>query len=115
MNMPDLKNLLAEIPEQLSQELVEVLARAPGVRIERIVSQGHRSPDGFWYDQDENEFVVVVAGAARLVFEGETKPVEMRPGSFVQIKAHRRHRVEWTDPNQKTVWLALFYPSENAK
>jgi cupin 2 domain-containing protein len=109
MNMPDFKNLLAEIPEHLPKELVEVLASAPGVRIERIVSQGHCSPDGFWYDQDENEFVVLLSGAARLLFEGETKPVEMKPGSFVNIAAHRRHRVEWTDPSEKTVWLAVFY------
>ena len=113
--MPKLINLLADIPVELPEELIEVVLRAPGVRIERIVSQGHCSPDGFWYDQDENEFVLLVAGAARLVFEGEAKPVEMKPGSFVQIKAHQRHRVELTDPNQKTVWLAVFYPSEECK
>jgi cupin 2 domain-containing protein len=109
MNMPDLKNLLTEIPGHSPKELVEVLASAPGVRIERIVSQGHHSPDGFWYDQDENEFVVLLSGAARLLFEGEAKPVEMKPGSCMYIAAHQRHRVEWTDPSEKTVWLAVFY------
>jgi cupin 2 domain-containing protein len=109
MNMPDLKNLLADIPVSLPEKLVQTLVRAPGVRIGRIVSQGHRSPDGFWYDQDENEFVVVLSGAARLVFEDQPKPLEMVAGSCVNIAAHRRHRVEWTDPTQNTVWLGIFY------
>jgi cupin 2 domain-containing protein len=107
--MTDLKNLLADIPEQLPQELVEVLASAPGVRIERIVSHGHCSPDGFWYDQDDNEFVMLLSGAARLLFEGDAKPIEMKLGSYVNIAAHQRHRVEWTDPDVKTVWLVVFY------
>lgn len=113
--MPKLINLLADIPAELPEELIEVVLRASGVRIERIVSQGHCSPDRFWYDQDENEFVVLLSGAARLLFESETKPLEMKPGSCVNILAHRRHRVEWTDPNEKTVWLAVFYQSEECK
>lgn len=104
-----LSNLLANIPASLPEELVEKLMRAPAVRIERIVSLGHRSPDGFWYDQKENEFVVLIAGAGRLTFADQTEPLEMRPGSFVNILAHRRHRVEWTDPGQVTVWLVVYY------
>ena len=107
--MPKLANLLADIPAKLPDELVQVLARSPGVRIERIVSRGHRSPDGFWYDQDENELVVLISGAARLVFEDRPDVVEMTPGSYLYIPAHRRHRVDWTDPQQNTVWLAIFY------
>jgi len=70
-------------------------------------SLGHASPEGYWYDQDQHEWVVVLKGAARLRFEDET--VEMRPGDFVNIPAHKKHRVEWTTPDEPTVWLAVFY------
>jgi len=100
-------NLFADLPADLPNELVQTLLFATSLRIERIVSHGHTSPDGFWYDQVQHEFVVLLKGAARLRFEdGE---VEMTPGSFLNIPAHRRHRVEWTDPHQPTIWLAVFY------
>jgi cupin 2 domain-containing protein len=100
-------NLLAEVPTYLSDELTQTLLQSKSFRIERIVSRGHKSADGFWYDQDENEWVLLVAGAARLQFETET--IEMVAGSFVNIPAHKRHRVEWTDPAQTTIWLTVFY------
>lgn len=100
-------NLLADLPPHLPVELVTALLTAPGVRIERIVSQGHASPEGFWYDQEQHEWVVVLTGAARLRLEGET--IEMRPGCFVNLPAHTRHRVEWTTPDEPTVWLAVHY------
>ena len=103
-----MNNLLAEIPDGLREELFETIQSAPHVRIERIVSHGHSSPPGFWYDQDTSEWVLLVRGAARLRFEGEGA-VEMVPGSFTNIPAHKRHRVEWTDPNQSTIWLAVHY------
>ena len=105
--MTTLSNLLTHIPAALPEELVQILLDTPNVRIERIVSHGHSSPEGFWYDQDQNEWVLLVAGAARLQFEDET--VEMKTGSFVNIPPHRRHRVEWTDPSQSTIWLAIHY------
>lgn len=100
-------DLFSNIPAILPQELMETILAKPKLRIERIVSQGHSSPAGFWYDQDQSEFVVLLQGAARLRFEdGE---IEMQPGSFLDIPARRRHRVEWTDPNQPTIWLAIHY------
>ena len=102
------QNIFADLPSDLPEELVQTLCQTSGIRIERIVSHGHASPDGFWYDQDSHEWVLLIAGAARLRFEGE-EPVEMRPGSFINIPAHKRHRVEWTDPNQPTIWLAIHY------
>src|SRR3954447_14043320 len=107
---PTVRNLFAAIPPALPVELVEVLAASAAVRIERIVSHGHASPDGFWYDQDEHEWVLLVSGAARLRFEDGAEPVEMTPGSFLNIPAHRRHRVEWTDAGRPTIWLAIHYP-----
>ena len=102
-------NLLADLPARLPEEVLTILA-APGIRIERIVSHGHISPaGGGWYDQAEDEWVLVLAGAARLRFEGDAEPVALAPGDHVHIAAHRRHRVEWTEPNRPTVWLAVHF------
>ena len=100
-------NLFDEVPTPLPEELVQKILSGPNLRIERIVSHGHASPDGFWYDQEQNEFVVLLKGAARLRFEDEV--IDMIPGSSVNIPAHRRHRVEWTTPDGPTIWLAVFY------
>ena len=102
-------NLFADLPQHLPEEMVTTLLEAANVRIERIVSNGHSSAPGFWYDQDRHEWVMVLKGGARLRFEGEEQPVEMRPGDFVNIPAHRRHRVEWTTPDEPTIWLAVHY------
>jgi cupin 2 domain-containing protein len=107
-----MRNLFSSIPAGVPDELVETLLENKSVRIERIVSQGHSSPEGFWYDQDESEFVVLLKGAARLRFEdGE---IELSAGDSVNIPAHRRHRVEWTTPDEPTIWLAVFYDSPSA-
>lgn len=100
-------NLLANLPRNLAEEQLDLLAKTPHVRVERIVSHGHTSPPGFWYDQPQAEFVLLVQGRARLVFEdGE---IELVPGDHVTIPARRRHRVAWTDPDQPTVWLAVHF------
>ena len=103
------ENLFNDIPAELPEELLTTLLSAKGLRIERIVSQGQASPPGFWYDQEESEWVVVLEGSAAVQFAGEAEPVELRQGSYLNIPAHARHRVAWTDPAQKTVWLAIHY------
>ena len=100
-------NLFADLPQQLPDELFTTLLEAANVRIERIVSHGHASPEGFWYDQDQHEWVIVLKGAARLRFEEGI--VEMKAGDFLNIPAHQKHRVEWTTPDEPTIWLALHY------
>lgn len=101
-------NLFDDLPSDLPQELVEVLAENNNVRIERIVSTGHSSPDGFWYDQEEHEWVVVLKGEATLVFEnGES--VHLVPGDHVLIPAYKKHRVDLTAPDSPTIWLAVFF------
>ena len=102
-----INNLFDDIPQHLPKELVEVLLRAADVRIERIISHGHASPADFWYDQAQHEWVVVLKGAARLQFEDGI--VEMRPGDFVNIPAFKKHRVDWTTPDEPTVWLGVRY------
>jgi cupin 2 domain-containing protein len=90
-----------------------VLAQGRGVRIERIVSTGHSSPEGFWYDQPDDEFVVLLAGSATLCFEQDGRRLELIPGDWVEISAHVRHRVECTEANGPTVWLAVHRPPSN--
>jgi len=100
-------NLLADLPAQLPEELIQTLLSTPQMRIERIISQGHVSPPDFWYDQDEEEWVLLIQGAARLQFDDGL--VELKPGNFLNIPAHRKHRVEWTTPGELTIWLAIHY------
>ena len=103
-------NIYSHIPDSLPDELSETLAAVPGgARVERIVSDAHASPENFWYDQDESEWVMLLQGGAGLKFEGEEETLVLKPGDWVDIPAHVKHRVEWTDLEQKTLWLAVFY------
>lgn len=101
-------NVFAGIPFPLPEELTHIILQTPAVRIERIISQGHASPPGFWYDQEENEWVLVLEGRAVVEFEGRSEAVKLQRGSFLNIPAHTRHRVAWCDPERTTVWLAVF-------
>jgi cupin 2 domain-containing protein len=100
-------NLFTGLPSNLPGELFTTMLEADNLRIERIVSQGHTSPDGFWYDQDQHEWVIMLRGAARLSIEGKSQ--QLKPGDYLNIPAHQKHRVEWTTPDEPTVWLAVFY------
>jgi cupin 2 domain-containing protein len=102
-------NLFSGIHDDLAAELFTPLQQAKGLRIERIVSQGHASPPGLWYDQDEHEWLVLLTGGATIQFEGESELVELRPGSYLDIPAHVKHQVLSTSPTEKTIWLAVFY------
>jgi cupin 2 domain-containing protein len=101
-------NIFGDLPQQAGIEHVDVLLARPGLRIERIVSTGQASPPGFWYDQPEDEWVIVLRGAATLVVEGEGER-RLGPGEFVFLPAHRRHRVAWTAADEPTVWLAIHF------
>lgn len=104
-----LGNLFADLPTKLDDELFTELINDGTIRIERIVSTGHCSPEVFWYDQHDHEWVVVLKGQAKLIFEGDAEPMLLQPGDYVLIPAHRKHRVEWTTPDEPTVWLAVFF------
>jgi cupin 2 domain-containing protein len=104
-------DVFADLPRVLAEEEISILAQTAGARIERIVSTGQASPAGFWYDQEFTEWVVLLSGSAGLLIEGEDAPRELRPGVYVEIPAHARHRVEWTDAGQPTVWLAVHLTS----
>lgn len=106
---PMTANLFAESIGALPEEAVDTLAVSDHVRIERIVSRGHASPPGFWYDQDDHEWVAVLQGRARIAFEGRDRPVSLGPGDHLLIRAHQRHRVEFTAADRDTIWLAVFF------
>jgi cupin 2 domain-containing protein len=101
------KNIFDDLPQHLPKELVQILVRAADVRIERIISHGHASSADFWYDQPQHEWVIVLKGEARLQFDDGM--VEMKPGDFINIPAFKKHRVDWTTPDEPTVWLGVRY------
>jgi cupin 2 domain-containing protein len=100
-------NLLKSVPIDLPNEETTILAEFSGTRIERIVSTGQASPPGFWYDQAWAEWIILLSGSASLVVEGDERPHVLRLGDYVEIPPHVRHRIEWTDAKQPTVWLAM--------
>lgn len=107
-----MNNLFSNLPTEISSELIDSLLEKPGIRIERIVSQGQVTAAGEWYDQEENEWVIVLRGQARLRLEGDDQMREMGAGDHLNIPAHQRHRVEWTDTDEPTIWLAVFYGAD---
>ena len=102
-------NVFAGLPAHLPQEVVENLLQTGSFRLERIISTGQATPAGQWYDQDAPEWVILLSGGAGLRFESEAQVRTLAPGDYVLIPAHCRHRVEWTDPDRATVWLALHF------
>ena len=105
-------NLYDRTTADRNGERTEPLAAGPGVHLERIVSFGHCSPQGFWYDQAETEWVALLTGRARIRIEGRADDIALGPGDTPLLPAHCRPRVEWTDPNEPTIWLALFSTSD---
>ena len=103
------QNLFRDLPEKLAEELFTELASGRSARIVRIVSTGYATPEGDWYDQDEDEWVVVLKGKARLKFADDRPDLEMAPGDHVLLPAHCRHRVDWTSDEEPTVWLAVHF------
>jgi cupin 2 domain-containing protein len=108
MHAPD-GNLFTDGVDTARAEDFTTLLAAGHTKLVRIVSTGQATPEGEWYDQDQAEWVVVLRGSAGLKFEDEAQIRTLQPGDFVLIPAHRRHRVEWTDASEPTVWLALYY------
>lgn len=103
------QNLLSPLSVVVPEEIFTLLLQGERFKLERIVSAGQATPPGEWYDQETHEWVLLLTGSAGLVFEGEPEVCVLRPGDYLHIPAHRRHRVEWTDAQQKTVWLAVHY------
>ena len=105
----NIKNIFSDIQKHAPDEILENILQTDQFKIERITSRGHSTADGEWYDQDKNEWVMVLKGSAELLFEGDDKAVIMKTGDYINIPAHRKHRVEWTESNEETIWLAIHY------
>ncbi len=99
-------NIFNNIPEQLPEELIECIFRRDNIRIERIISKGHMTPAGQWYDQDGDEWVMLIQGEAIILYEKDHQSFHLNAGDYLLIPAHTRHRVEWTPPDLHTIWLA---------
>jgi len=104
----DIGNLFESLPEDISKEVFSDIVQGENIKIERIISKGHSSPDSGWYDQHENEWVIVLRGEARLSFKNNND-VHLVAGSHLNIPAHTKHKVAWTTPNTETIWLAVHY------
>ena len=102
------QNIFESIPDNLENEVFEKLIKSEHVKIERIISKGQSSPETGWYDQEDNEWVMVLKGEAKLLFEDRTS-VYLREGDHINIPSHRKHRVDWTKPDAETIWLAVHY------
>ncbi len=100
-------NIYDEIPLNLTKEIFETLIEDKNVKIERIVSEGNSSPEDFWYDQEKNEWVIILKGEAVLLFED--KEIHLKTGDYIEIPAHKKHKVKWTKQNEKTIWLAVHF------
>ncbi|MDU4959347.1 MAG: cupin domain-containing protein [Sporomusaceae bacterium] len=108
-------NLFAELPlRQQPEERMDTLLQTAHFCLKRIISTGQASPPDYWYDQDEDEWCVLLTGGAALRFEDRQELVELKPGDWLHIAAHRRHQVAWTKPDEASVWLALHYVPESA-
>lgn len=103
-----MNNVFAEIPTTVSSEVFDDLLSTKSLRIERILSHGQSSPELGWYDQDENEWVVVLSGFGVIEFE-DGREVRLNKGDYLNIKAHEKHKVKATSLKEVTVWLAIFY------
>ncbi len=105
----NISNIFSNIQKKVPDEVFETLLQTQQFKIEKIISQGHATAKAEWYDQDKNEWVLVLKGNAGLQFEGNDKTVVLKTGDYINIPAHQKHRVEWTEPEEKTIWLAIHY------
>jgi cupin 2 domain-containing protein len=105
----ELNNIFSTVPSFMQDEISETLLRTEAFKLERIVSSGQVTPEGEWYDQDTNEWVILLSGSAGLLFEDDDEVFIMNAGDYIHIEPHQRHRVEWTDPEQRTIWLTLHF------
>jgi len=103
-----MNNIFNDIPQNLDNELFEELVKTDNITIERIISKGHQSPISGWYDQEQDEWVMVLSGKAIILFEDDTE-VTMKNGDHIIIPAHQKHKVIWTEPDIETIWLAVLY------
>lgn len=102
-------NIFSAVTLKTTEEEFITLLNAKGVKIERIVSNGQATPEGEWYDQAQDEWVLLLQGEAKILVDGDDEPMNLQAGDYLLLPAHCRHRVTWTDPDRPTVWLAVHF------
>jgi cupin 2 domain-containing protein len=102
------QNIFNNISEIIPEEIIDTIIESDSIKIERIISKGHSSPENFWYDQDKSEWIIILKGNAAIEFE-DKNIFELRKGDYLNIPAHQKHRVNRTDPQKETIWLAVYY------
>ncbi|HRQ30414.1 MAG TPA: cupin domain-containing protein [Saprospiraceae bacterium] len=107
--MIQIKNFFKELPLNRDCEFFEDILQQKGFKLERIISFGQNTPENEWYDQEQEEWVILLKGSATLVFEDKPGEIELNPGDHLLIKAHQKHRVSRTDPDQPSFWLAIHF------
>ena len=105
--MRNKQNLLTGVPTSIPDEIFETIISKSNIKIERIISKGHKSEPNFWYDQDQSEWILILKGEARLQFED--KSIYLTSGDYLNIAPHQKHRIDWTTPEEETIWVAVFY------
>ncbi len=103
-----IENIFDSIPDNLDEEVFNLLLQNNQIKIERIISKGQSSPKSGWYNQDKNEWVIILKGEALISFEKD-EGVSLKMGNYLHIPAHTKHKVKWTAPETETIWLAVFY------
>jgi cupin 2 domain-containing protein len=107
-NVLKASNIFENVPKPLENESFETILSKNNLKIERIVSKGHISPESGWYNQEQDEWVIIMQGAATISFK-DGNDVHLKAGTHLNIPAHTPHQVSWTDPNLETIWLAVHY------
>lgn len=102
-----ISNIFNSNSEKINEEVLENLIKTDSFLLERIISEGHTTPEGYFYDQKQNEFVLLLKGFAKIAFED--CEVELKEGDYLIIPAHKKHRVTYTSEKEKTFWLTLYY------
>ena len=101
--MANIFNLPESLPDK---ELFETLLSGENVKIERIISTGQTTPSGEWYDQETDEWVILLQGEAELSYADGSR-IKLRAGDYIFIPAHQKHRVEYTSSSPPCIWLAV--------
>jgi len=101
-------NIFDNMPSDLTSEAFSNLLKTDAIKIERIISKGHKSPESGWYNQQQNEWLMLIKGRAVLTFEDQSER-KLEAGDYLNIPAHQKHKVSWTDPDIETVWLTVHY------
>ncbi len=115
VTIPAISNFFSHTHSVTSEEIFETLVSTRNVKIERIISKGQGTPDNEWLTQNLSEWVILLKGSAILSFEESKKTIKMNPGDYILIPANTKHRVEWTDPDNQSFWLAIHFDKEQEK